>query len=198
MSVTFDLVASGGGDDLARVYVTSAARAACRRFLAERLAGVEVIEASSPLTCLELASREPRTAALVLQGCARESNLAVVESNVGDAPEAFVRFALVASRPAKRSEWNRTCLLFGVQDEPGSLFEVLRHFAERGLNLGRVQSRPLPRAALLRGKGWDYAFYAEVDGHETDRPMVAALDRVRRSTKYLRVLGSYPVDEPPG
>jgi chorismate mutase/prephenate dehydratase len=196
MSVIFDLLARGAREGLTRVYVTPAARAACRRFLAEHFAGVEVIEVTSPLTCLELAAGAEMTGAIVLQGCARESNLAVLESNVGDVPEAFVRFALVGARPAKRADWNRTCLLFGVQDEPGSLFEVLRHFAERGLNLGRVQSRPLPRAAVLRGKGWDYAFYVEVDGHETDRPMVAALDRVRRATKYLRVLGSYPVDEP--
>jgi chorismate mutase/prephenate dehydratase len=198
LSYAFDLVGGEAERPLERVYATPAARAACRGFLAEKLPAVELVEVGSPLECLERTESDRRGAAIVLHDCARESALAVLESNVGDAADAFVRFALVAARPAKRSEWNRTCLLFGVQDEPGSLFEVLRHFAERGLNLGRVQSRPLPQAGLLRGKGWDYAFYLEVDGHESDRSMVAALDRVRRATKYLRVLGSYPVDEPPG
>lgn len=199
LSITFDLVsAEARVEDLERVYVTSRGRAECRSYLASRLPDVEVIEMGSPLECIEAAAQDPRGGAVLLDDRARESSLGVLERNVGDVPDAFVRFALVATRPAKRSEWNRTCLLFSVQDEPGSLFEVLRHFAERGLNLGRVQSRPVSQAALLRGKGWDYAFYVEVDGHETDRSMVAALDRVRRSTKYLRVLGSYPVDEPGG
>lgn len=197
LSITFDLVSGGTrAEELERVYVTTRGRHDCRSYLARRLPDVEIIEAASPLACIEAAARDLRSGAVVLDDCARESSLGVLERNVGDFPDAFVRFALVATRPAKRSEWNRTCLLFGVQDEPGSLFEVLRHFAERGLNLGRVQSRPVSQAALLRGKGWDYAFYVEVDGHETDRSMVAALDRVRRATKYLRVLGSYPVDEP--
>lgn len=198
LSYAFDLVALDPERPIERLFVTPAARVACRGTLAERFSTVELVEAPSPLECLERAEHDRHGAAIVLHDCARESAFVVLQNNVGDTPDAFVRFALVAARPAKRSEWNRTCLLFGVQDEPGSLFEVLRHFAERGLNLGRVQSRPLPQAALFRGKGWDYAFYLEVDGHESDRSMVAALDRVRRATKYVRVLGSYPVDEPPG
>lgn len=196
LPVRYDLVAPERRESIERVYLTAAARAACRRFVGDRAPELAVVEVASPLEGLERVAEDPKSAAIVLDEVARESDLTVLEPNVGDAPDAFVRFALVAPTPAKRSEWNRTCLLFGVQDEPGSLFEVLRHFAERGLNLGRVQSRPLPQAALLRGKGWDYAFYVEVDGHESDRSMVAALDRVRRATKYLRVLGSYPVDQP--
>lgn len=199
LSITFDLVSAQARlEELRRVYVTSRGRAECRSYLASRLPHVEVIEVASPLACIEAASKDPEGGAVVLGDWARESSLSVLEHNVGDVPNAFMRFALVSTRPAKRSTWNRTCLLFSVQDEPGSLFEVLRHFAERGLNLGRVQSRPVSQPSLLRGKGWDYAFYVEVDGHETDRAMVAALDRVSRSTKYLRVLGSYPVDEPGG
>ncbi len=110
---------------------------------------------------------------------------------------SFVRFAIVSARPARRAERNTTCLVFGVQDRPGALFEILRHFAERGLNLGKVQSRPLLHAKVFGGSGWDYLFYVEIEGHETDRPMVSALDLVRRSAKFLRVLGSYPSEPEP-
>jgi chorismate mutase / prephenate dehydratase len=85
-----------------------------------------------------------------------------------------------------RSGHDTTCLLFSVDDSPGALFDVLRHFAERGINLKRLQSRP------VHGAGWDYLFYVEVSGHITDRAVVTALEAVKRATKYLRVLGSFP------
>ena len=98
------------------------------------------------------------------------------------------RYAIAGARPAIRSGKDTTCLLFSVDDSPGALFDVLRHFAERGVNLKKLQSRP------VSGKGWDYVFYVEVSGHVTDRPLVTALEAVKRGTKYLKVLGSFPIE----
>ncbi len=77
--------------------------------------------------------------------------------------------------------------MLGIDDSPGSLFAVLRHFAERGINLKKLQSRPVQRET------WDHVFYVEIGGHITDRPVVTALEAIKRHTKYLRVLGSFPI-----
>lgn len=204
LSVSYDLVAAPGVgvESIENLFVGAAALGSCESFVRGRLPEARVIETTSPKEALEHVREGTNAAALVpggtldLEGPAGEGALAIVESNVGDVADAFARFAVAGARPAKRAELNRTCLVFGVQDRPGALFEVLRHFAERGLNLGKVQSRPLPQSSLLSGPGWDYIFYAEVDGHETDRAMVTALDHVKRSAKFLRVLGSYPAEPP--
>jgi len=65
---------------------------------------------------------------------------------------------------------------------------VLGHFAERGINLKKIQSRP------VRGDSWDYIFYVEVSGHVTDRAVVTAMEAVKGSTKYLKLLGSFPTE----
>jgi chorismate mutase/prephenate dehydratase len=200
LPVSFDLVSLGHGQaKVEQVLASPAALEACQQLARRRFPSAAVIEVASPREALERTRNEPGSVALVPGGALDEMDDETrlrlrSESNVGDVPEAFVRFAVAAPRPARRAERNRTCLVFGVQDRPGSLFEVLRHFAERGLNLGKVQSRPIAQAEHLSGPGWDYVFYAEVEGHETDRAMVTALDNVKRSAKFLRVLGSFPVE----
>lgn len=62
---------------------------------------------------------------------------------------------------------------------------MLRQFAERGVNLTKIQSRPTP------GESWQYLFFVEVQGHATDRPIVGAIEEVRRHSKFFKVLGSY-------
>jgi chorismate mutase / prephenate dehydratase len=174
--------------DIDKVYATAAAHAACERFLSRDLPKVTVIDVRSPVVAAQLAAGDHGGAALVPTACGREAELAVVQSNVGDTADMSFRYGIAGARPAMRSGKDTTCLLFSVDDQPGSLFDVLRHFAERGVNLKKLQSRP------VSGKGWDYVFYVEVTGHVTDRPVVTALEAVKRSTKYLKVLGSFPTE----
>jgi len=77
-------------------------------------------------------------------------------------------------------------MVFAVQDAPGSLLDVLKQFAERGINLTKLQSRPAP------GEAWAYIFYVEAMGHATDRALVTAIEEIKRLTKFFKVLGSYP------
>lgn len=62
---------------------------------------------------------------------------------------------------------------------------MLRLFAERGVNLTKIQSRPTP------GDTWQYLFFIEVQGHATDRNIVGAIEDVRKQAKFFKVLGSY-------
>ena len=64
---------------------------------------------------------------------------------------------------------------------------MLKHFAERGVNLRKIQSRP------SEGDNWEYLFVIEVTGHVTDRAVVTALEGVKKQTRTLKVLGSYPI-----
>ncbi len=184
---TFDIMTKSGElSDVKRVYATAAAHAACELFLARELPKVGVTDVRSPLIAAQLAHESPGGAAIVPEACGRDADLAVARSNVGDVPDLFFRYAIASDRPAMRSGADHTALLCSVKDSPGSLFEVLRHFAERGLNLKKLQSMPSNGAAA------EYVFFIEVGGHQTDRAVVTALEEIKRESRYLRVLGSYP------
>jgi chorismate mutase/prephenate dehydratase len=180
----------GRGPDLGaveHVYATALGQAACQRFLDAEMPRASVIDVRSPLVAAELAREEANAAALVPERVGRAASLELLRANVGDAPDLKLRFGFASARPAMRSGNDVTCLLFSVDDAPGSLFGVLKHFAERGVNLRKLQSRPVPQG------GWAYVFYVELGAHVTERPVTTALEAIKRSTKYLKVLGSFPV-----
>ncbi len=177
---------TGNASDLDKVYATPAAHAACERYLARVLPKATVLDVRSPVVAAQLASEDHGSAALIPEECGRAADLAVAEANVGDEPDLAYRYGLASARPASRSGNDTTALLFSIDDTPGALFDVLKHFAERGINLSKLQSRP------VRGESWAYLFYVEVTGHVTDRPVVTALEAIKRATKYLKVLGSFP------
>ncbi len=177
---------TGNAKDIDKVYATPIAHAACERFLGSELPRATVLDVRSPLVAAQLASEDHGGAAVVPETSGRLVDLKPVQANIGDEPDLQFRYGVASARPASRSGKDTTCLLFSVDDSPGALFDVLKHFAERGINLKKLQSRP------AQGEGWDYVFYVEVTGHVTDRPVVTALEAVKRSTKYLKVLGSFP------
>jgi chorismate mutase/prephenate dehydratase len=188
LSASYDLMAKGSDlGAIEHVYATPLGQAACQRFLDAELPRASVIDVRSPLVAAELAREEPNAAALLTERVGRAASLETVRANVGDEPDLKLRYGFASARPAMRSGNDVTCLLFSVDDQPGSLFGVLRHFAERGVNLRKLQSRPVPHGS------WDYVFYVELGAHVTERPVTTALEALKRTTKYLKVLGSFPV-----
>ncbi|MBX3128629.1 MAG: ACT domain-containing protein [Polyangiaceae bacterium] len=187
MPATYDLVGHATVlSEVRKLYATALAHASCERFVARELGQVTIVDVRSPVAAAELARTDVSGAALVPESCGQAAELSVVRANVGDAADTHFRYGIAGARPASRSGDDTTCVLFSVDDAPGALYEVLRHFAERGINLKKLQSRPVNAAS------WDYVFYVEVSGHISDRSVVTALESVKRATKYLRPLGSFP------
>jgi chorismate mutase / prephenate dehydratase len=174
----------GAGEHFDKVYAFGRHRVAAQAFLATL--GGTVAEAASPLAAAKLALEDEAVAALVPESFGAQVGLSVVASNVADRATLKLRFGVISVRPTWRSGNDMTALLFGVHDEPGALFDVLRHFAERGINVKTIQSRPMP------GESWTYQFYTEVSGHVTDRTLVTAIEEIKRKTRFIKVLGSFP------
>ncbi|MEP7052303.1 MAG: prephenate dehydratase domain-containing protein [Pseudomonadota bacterium] len=172
--------------DIEKVYATAATRVSCSRFLDKELPRASVIDVRSSVVAAALAAEDMQAAALVPEATGRAAGISLLRDNVGDLPDVKLRYCVASQRPASRSGTDVTCLLFSVDDSAGALFDVLKHFAERGINVKKLHSRPVPRET------WSYVFYVEIGGHVTERQVVTALEAVKRSTKYLKVLGSFP------
>jgi chorismate mutase/prephenate dehydratase len=179
---------SGDRKDVQRIYATAAGHAASEHFVEREYPQADVHDVRSPVEAAERVLEDAGAAAILPEPTGRHHGLRTVRENVSNEAELKYRFGVVASRPASRTGKDTTCLLFSLDDAPGTLYQVLSHFAERGLNLKRIQSRP------VRAASWDYVFYVEVSGHATDRAVVTALEAVKRSTKYLKLLGSFPTE----
>jgi chorismate mutase/prephenate dehydratase len=177
---------TGNVADVEKVYATPADHALCLRFLAQNMPKVSVLDVMSPAVACQLAFEDHGSAALATESFGAQLGLEIARRNVRDGGDEKMRWAIVGTRPSSRTGNDLTAMVFAVQDAPGSLLDVLKQFAERGINLTKLQSRPAP------GEAWAYIFYVEATGHATDRALVTAIEEIKRLTKFFKVLGSYP------
>lgn len=179
--------------ELKRVRSHPVALAQCRRWFAAH-AGVEAVSWYDTAGAAKAvaAEREPGTGAIASRLAAERYGLAVLDAHVEDRPDNQTRFLVVArpGAPAPRREDDessglKTSLLAETANTPGALLRLLGPFAERGVNLSKLESRPADEP-------WSYRFFIELDGGAHAEPVRAALAEAREASTALRVLGSYP------
>jgi prephenate dehydratase len=165
----------------------------CATFLRTRLAGASVVTAASTADAVRLvAEREDGEpwAALGSRAAAELYGCAVLASDVEDPPGSETRFVWIgreAPDPSAAGAW-KTALMFWEpsDDRPGWLVRCLTEFAERQVNLTRIESRP-----RRRGLG-TYMFFVDAAGRADDPAVAQAIGALRSHAEGVRVLGSFP------
>jgi len=169
-----------------RVYSHQQSLAQCRAWLNGNLPAAERVPVSSNSEAARLAAQEDGAAALAGAAAAEFHDLPILARNVEDAPDNTTRFLVLGRDSAAPSGRDKTSLLFTTPNQPGALFTMLKCFAEQGVSLSRIESRPSRRGM------WDYVFFVDLEGHAGDPPVAAALAALQREAVMMRVLGSYP------
>jgi prephenate dehydratase len=116
----------------------------------------------------------------------------ILKREIEDDRQNYTRFFLLepkgarprAPKGSQRKPW-KTSLVFSTRNVAGGLFRALGALALRDLNLTKLESRP------LRGRPWEYLFYLDLIGRQTDENVTNALGHLRELADFLRVLGSY-------
>ncbi len=111
--------------------------------------------------------------------------LKVVERGIEDSKNNFTRFIVLGKDGAQPTGRDKTTVIFGVRDRPGALYYALKHFAENGINLTKIESRP------TKDRPWEYYFFIDFDGHLEDERVKQSLDALKREVTFLKILGSY-------
>jgi prephenate dehydratase len=132
--------------------------------------------------------RDAAAGAIAGRRAASHYGAAILRENIEDDPENFTRFVLLL--PAEEAERFRAhdakkmSIAMRLAHQPGALLASLEPFARNGVNLLKVESRP------IHGKPFEYQFYVDVEADRRES-LSAALGEVRSATSQLRVLGLY-------
>lgn len=161
----------------------------CAGFLAS-LSGVEQVAFIDTAAAAQEVTRlgDPTQAAISSEEAADVHGLEVLVRGIADQDENWTRFVVISGIeieidpriPAK------TSLVLSTPHHQGALAECLNLLAEHGLNLSKLESRPIPR------RPWEYLFYVDLEGSLHDPAASVAIAELRRACPYLRVLGTYP------
>ena len=147
----------------------------------------ETVEVASTAEAARRASRESDAAAIAGKLAGQTYKLTAIAERIEDYHHNFTRFLVIGKNKVGRTGKDRTSLLLSLKDEPGILYRALEPFSRKGLNMSKIESRPLKR------KAWEYLFFIDVDGHIEDKKIADVLKEVENSCLFLKVSGSYPV-----
>lgn len=169
------------------VYSHPQALAQCQGWLRQHLPNVALIPTNSTTEALQKISLEPTSGAIAAPRAAKLYHVPILVNHINDYPDNCTRFWVMTVDPIP-TVGSRISLAFSVPENvPGSLMKPLQVFAERNINLSRIESRPTKRSL------GEYVFYLDIEGNHKDPNLINALDALTHHTKVIKIYGSYPV-----
>lgn len=181
------LAKAGQLADIRTVYAHPQSFAQCRKWLDARLPRAEREAVASNGEAARIVS-EQGGAAIAGLPAARLYGLSILASNIEDDPSNTTRFLVIGKQAPVPTGSDVTSLVLSAhRNQPGALFRLLQPFADVGLDLTRIESRPMKGAPVQ-----DYFFFIDFAGHALDPTVRAALDTVRGNAAFFKILGSYP------
>ena len=174
-------------EDIKFVYSHIQALSQCRKFTE----GLNVVVNATPSTsaAAEMVKGKKNEAAIGTKRAAEIYGLKVVASDIQDYKNNVTRFVVLAKKDHEPTGKDKTSIIFSImEDKPGGLYEILGIFADKKINLTKIESRP------SKEKLGSYIFFVDFQGHRTDEQIGYILNIIRSKVGYIKVLGSYPAE----
>jgi chorismate mutase / prephenate dehydratase len=173
-------------DNIKKIYSHPQALAQSQSFL--KHLGAEIIPAYDTAGSVKMIKEKALkdSAAVASARAAEIYGMEIIAREIEDNPNNFTRFFALAHEDSPPTGKDKTSIVFSVKHRPGSLYDALREFADRKINLLKIESRP------TRQKVWEYNFYLDFEGHRQDTIAQEALKSLEDHSLFIKVLGSYP------
>lgn len=173
--------------EIKTVYSHAQSLAQCHEWLNRTLPNVPRISVASNSQAAQMAASDPTVAAIAGEAAAELYAVPQLASNIEDEPNNTTRFVILGRHDAGACGRDKTSLIMSATNQTGSLSNLLAPFADAGVSMTRLESRP------ARHTLWEYVFFVDIEGHREDASVRAALAELGQRAAYLKVLGSYPL-----
>jgi len=189
LAVHLSLLGRGKLSTVRRVASKPIALAQCRAWLAEHLPDAERVETTSTAVAAQRSVKDAHTAVIAHETAARLYSLNVLRAHIEDSERNITRFLVIGHDRHKPTGSDKTSLLCSVKHRSGSLVGLLSVFRRHKINMTYLYPRP------SRDKPWEYFFFVDIEGHEKDPAVAAALADAEKHCSSFKVLGSFPKAE---
>lgn len=175
-------------EGIERVYSKDQAIGQCRKWLHAHLNGASLHTCDSTTHAVKIAKDDPKAAAIASVMASDLYGVPVVKKGIQDRLDNTTRFLVIGKDSSGYVPGVdfKSSFLVSINDEVGALDKALRVFADRGVNLSKIESRPSGKAA------WEYSFFIDALGHMEQEPVAEAIDALKRQCGFVKWLGSYP------
>lgn len=179
-------------DELKIVESHPVALAQCEEFFSEhpRLKRIATEDTAGSVRDVVRAG-DPTRAAIAGRRAAEIYGGTILREHLEDNSENYTRFWLLSPSHAEPKDADKLSLVFELAHQPGALLRALEPFANRGINLMKIESRP------VHGRPWQYRFYLDLQTSRNNPDAAAALGELENQVIDLRILGSYAAAQTP-
>ena len=158
----------------------------CHIWLTEHLPNVEIRVENSNARAAQITKQMPGAAAIGSELNVKIYGLNNIASNIEDHPNNTTRFFIIGDQETDKTGSDKTSIVVGAKNEPGSLYKLLECFYKERIDLNLLESHP------TRMGDWQYNFFIDFYGHRKDEKVAHTLTELKQKASFLKVLGSYP------
>ena len=169
------------------IYSHSQSLGQCQGWLNANLPNVPRIAVASNAEAARMAAENSQSAAIAGVQAAAHFDLNVCVENIEDDANNTTRFLVLGKQQVAPSGKDKTSLVMSASNRPGAMHDLLTPIAKHGVSMTKLESRPA-RSGL-----WEYVFFVDIEGHQQDEKVAAALTELKQSAAFVKILGSYPV-----
>lgn len=173
-------------EQIKQVMAPPPALAQCRNYLAQYPWMSRVPVGATSRAVKQVKDSGDKTCAAIASTMAAEIfDMEILDESIEDNPRNFTRFAVIAKEFKGRKKVAKTSIIFSTGNKPGALFAVMKVFSTYGINLVKLESRP------ILGKPWEYMFYADLEADILHKDLAPMKESLEEKTETFRVLGRY-------
>ena len=187
LRIVYSLIGHGGTElsQIKRVFSHPDVFRQCQEFVSGQ--GWELISTQDEATAVHLLTdrNQMSDAAIAGRDAAETHGMSVLQEGIETNPRNYTRFGVIGAAPLTDAPRRKSSLIYQTPNRPGALYETLGLFNEHGVNLVKLESRP------IHGKPWEYMFYVDIEADVESPEFEPTLRALKEKTDYLAVLGSY-------
>lgn len=186
LDVTHHLMSKAALSQIKEIYSHPQVLGQCRQWLMKNMPRAQLIPVVSTTKAAQIVAKKKNAACIASQIAASLYGLSILKKNIQDSTHNITRFLVISTMDVPPTGSDRTSLVFSIKDKVGALHAMLTPFIKNKINLTKIESRPSKK------KAWDYYFFVDCEGHQSDPRVACALAQLEGMCKFLKILGSYP------